>query len=69
MAHPNNEHFISLSPAQKLSKVFLDPLIEEHVHLIVKPPPVRLTANLKEANLGEKDDIITALKTSWVLPL
>ena len=67
MAHPNNEHFISLSPAHKLSKVFLEPLIEEHVHLIVKPPPVRSTA--KEANLGEKDDIITALKTSWVLPL
>ena len=67
MAHPNNEHFLLLSPAHKLSKVFSEPLIDEHVHLIVKPPPVRSTA--KEADLGEKDDIITALKTSSFLPL
>lgn len=40
MAHPNNEHFLSLSPVHKLSKVFSEPLIEEHVHLIVKMPPV-----------------------------
>jgi Crinkler effector protein N-terminal domain len=62
-----DEHIQSLSPVCKLSEIFSSPPVEGHVHIVVKPPPARLTT--EEANLGEKDDIITAIKTSEFLIL
>jgi hypothetical protein len=66
MSHLNNDHILLLLPAHKLSKVFLEPLIKKHIHLIVKPPPVRSTT--KEADVREKDNIIAVLKTCSSLP-
>jgi hypothetical protein len=63
----SDELIQSLLPVRKLSKIFSKPPIEEHVHIIVKPPPARSTA--KEVNVGEKDDIIMVLKTSSFLPV
>jgi hypothetical protein len=63
----SDELIQSLLPVRKLSNIFSRPPIEEHVHIMVKPPPARSTA--KEADVGEKDDIITALKTSSFLPI
>ena len=64
---PSGPQIQLLLLVHKLSEIFSKPLIKEHVHIIVKPPPARST--VKEADLGEKDDIITALKTSSFLPL
>ncbi|KAF8323654.1 hypothetical protein F5887DRAFT_903271 [Amanita rubescens] len=63
----SDQYIQSLSPLRKLSDIFSKPPIEEHVHIIIKPPPARSTIN--EANLREKDDIVTALKTSSFLPI
>ena len=58
----SDELIQSLFPVRKLSKIFSKPPVEEHVHIIVKSPPARSTA--KEADVGEKDDIITVLNIS-----
>jgi hypothetical protein len=57
----NDEHILSLLPMRKLSDVFSEPPIAEHVHIIVKPPPSR--SMVEPANTKEKDDIVTALRT------
>ena len=56
-----------LLPVHKLSVIFSKPLIEQHAHIIIGPPPARSTTN--EANLTEEDDIVMALKTSSFLPI
>ena len=63
---PNNEQILPLLPLQKISTVFSEPPLEGRVHIVVKPPQ-SLSTSL-EANSGEKDDIITALKTSSFSP-
>ena len=62
----SDQYIQSLSPLRKLSNIFSMPPIEEHVHIIINPPPARSTTN--EADLTEEDDIVTALKTSLFLP-
>jgi hypothetical protein len=55
-----------LLPVRKLSEIFSKPPIEDHVHIIVKPPPARSTS--KEADVRETDEV-TALKASSFLPI
>jgi hypothetical protein len=51
---------------QSLSKIFVQPPVEEHVHIIVMPPPSLST--FKEVHQDETEDIITALRISKFSP-
>jgi hypothetical protein len=56
----------SLLPTKELSEVFSEAPIKRYIHIIVKASSSRST--IKQADPEEKDDIITALRTSCVSP-
>ena len=62
----NNEQIQSLSSPQKLSNIFSELPMEEHVHIIVEPPPARSTPT---EDGQEEDGIIAAMKRSAFLSL
>jgi hypothetical protein len=63
--HVNDEPIQALSPLRRLSKVFLEPPVDEHVHVIVTRPP---SLSIIEGVYDEKDDIVTALIKSKFSP-
>ena len=63
---PMEDHVDALQSSEILSYIFPSALEKKTVYIIVKPPPALSAA--KEIDMGEKDDILTALKTSPFLP-
>jgi Crinkler effector protein N-terminal domain len=66
-AHPNNDQIQSLSPVLKLSEVFLEPPVGQHVHIVVNSPLSNPT--ISEVDSVRNHNIIAAIKTSAFLPL